>query len=219
MFPFLRMDPYPADRTPSLTNSDASSSSSSSSSPPSVKDRPLPALPHELPRTRSNLQIVQDLQKFIHDPPRQLNPVLASPLKPYASLVKSKARRNMHRGVVLALRQPRLLARVLHFTTWDDLYALFATCSGIRRLWASRDVRDVILSRYLPGYREALRLRDLSALHPVDVTLHDLHLLCLSFLPLPMYPLIIPRFESSSTLATSPAPPVSYACACQSLCS
>ncbi|KAH0833040.1 hypothetical protein J3R83DRAFT_12031 [Lanmaoa asiatica] len=177
------MDPYADTRTPSLTNSDASSSSSSSD-PPSLEDRPLPPLPHQLPLT-------YDRRKPISDFPRQPNPVqLTSPPKPSTSLAKSKAWRKMHRNAVLSLRQPRLLARILHFAAWDDLYALFATCSGIRHLWTSRDIRDVIFSRYLPGYRVALRQRDPAALQAVDVTLHDLHLLLLSQrVPLHQYPM------------------------------
>ncbi|KAG8213298.1 hypothetical protein J3R82DRAFT_11777 [Butyriboletus roseoflavus] len=180
------MDPYP-ERTPSLTSSDASTTSSD---PPSVDDRPLPALPHQFPPIQRNHQNTQDRQKPVPDIPRQPNHNLASLPKPSAPLLKSKAWRNMRRNVVLVLRQPRLLARILHFTSWDDLYALFATCSGVRRLWASRDIRDVILSHYLPGYRVALRQRDLSALQPVHVTLHDLHLLLLSQrVPLHQYPM------------------------------
>ena len=147
-------------RTPSLTNSDASSSSASSSGPPSFEDRPLPPLPRKP---------VPDFR-------------LSQPSTP---LLKSRAWRNMHRHTVLALRQPRILAGLLRFAPWDDLYALFATCSGIKRLWDLVDIRDIILSHYLPGYRAALRHRDLSALKDVDLTLHDLHLLRSSFLSLP----------------------------------
>lgn len=149
------MDPY---RTPSLTHSDASSSSSD---PPSLEDRPLPPLPN----------------------PKLEHP-FRTPPKPSSPLAKSRAWRNMHRNAVLALRQPRLLARILRFTNWDDIYALFATCAGIRHLWASRDIRDVILSHFLPCFRTAVRQRDISALQDIDVTLLDLHLLCLSFLAL-----------------------------------
>lgn len=196
------MDPYAELRTPSLSNSDASSSSSSF--PHSLEDRPLPPLPTRKP-------------VLFSDFPALPHPILVSPPMPSAPLVKSKAWRNMHRNAVLALRQPQLLARLLRFITWDDLYALFASCSGIRSLWAFLDIKDVILSYYLSGYRTALQHRDLSTLQPVDVTLHDLHLLRSSFLALPTCTLTISRFKISSTLTAGPASPVSYVCARQSL--
>ncbi|KAF8440403.1 hypothetical protein L210DRAFT_3760580 [Boletus edulis BED1] len=172
MFPFLAMDPY---SVPSLTHSDASSSSSD----PSLEERPLPPIP--------SLTVYRGMK-----PAPDFHSLTARP-KPSAPLVKSRAWRKMHRNAVLALQQPPLLARLLHFTNWEDLFALFTTCSGIRHLWRSRDIRDVILSHCLPFYRTALRQRDLSALQYIDVTLHDLHLLCSSILVLPSRTLTIFR--------------------------
>ncbi|KAF8554616.1 hypothetical protein OG21DRAFT_1508734 [Imleria badia] len=109
----------------------------------------------------------------------------------------------MHRNAVLVLRQPRLLAQLLRYTHWDDLYALFASCAGIRYLWASRDIRDLILSHYLSCYRTAVRQRDISALQDVDVTLHDIHLLFISQrVPLHQYPM-----HALTTLSRSLAHP------------
>lgn len=176
--------------TPSLTSEDESSSFASS-----LEDRPLPPLPPLPPRLSRKPISFPDL------------PILTPP-KSFSPLLKSKAWRNMHKNVVLALRQSRILARLISYTTWDDLYALFTTCSGTRRLWHFLDTRDLILSHYLPGYRTALRHRDLSALQPVDVTLHDLHLLCSSLLILFTYALTIPCF---STFTTCPTSSVSYA--------
>jgi len=160
------------------------------SAPPSAVGRPLPPVP----------------------PPR-MHARRISPPSPSTPLLKSSAWHNMHRNTVRALRQPRFLSRLLLFTNWDDLYALLSTCAGARRLWRSRAISDVILSHYLPCYRIALRFRDLSALQPVDFTLHDLHLLCSSFLALRVHP----DHLSSSTLATRPPPPVSHARAYQPL--
>jgi hypothetical protein len=168
----------------------SSDASSSASDPPSLEDRPLPPLPHHR------------------------KPVLRAPPTPSAPLPKSRAWRSMHRNAVRVLRQPRLLARLLHFTSWDDLYALFATCAGIRRLWGTRaDIRDVILAHYLPSYRTALRQRDLAALQAVHVSLHDLHLLCPS---VPALPVHADHLRSSARPAR-PAPPVSDACPRQPL--
>lgn len=136
--------------------------------PPDARGRPLPPVP----------------------PPRK-HPRHISPPTPSAPLLKSSAWRNMHRNAVRALRQPRFLSRLLFFADWDDVYALLSTCASARRLWRSRATSDVILSHYLPCYRIALRFRDLSALQPVDFTLHDLHLLCSSFPALPVCTLTI----------------------------
>ncbi|KAG6374391.1 hypothetical protein JVT61DRAFT_4428 [Boletus reticuloceps] len=171
------MDPYPPDSVPSLTYSDASSTSSD---PPDLEERPLPPLPHQ----PSLITKYRTMKPF--------HPLTARP-KQSAPLVKSRAWRKMHRNAVLALQQPRLLAWLLHFTNCEDLFALFATCSDIRHLWRSRDIRDVILSRCLPFYHTALRQRDLSALQHIDVTLYDLHLLCSSLLALPSCTLTIFR--------------------------
>ena len=190
------MDPYADCPTPSLTNSDVSSSSSDYLS---FEDRPLPPLP-------------KHSGKFVDFVPQPRPFLTLPPAKPSAPLVKSKAWRKMHRNAVLTLRRPRILAILTRFIAWDDLYALFATCSGIRHLWDLQDIRDVILSRYLPGYRASLRYRDLSSLQAVDVTLHDLRLLCSFFPSLPTCMLISLRSQIPSIFTTSPASPVSYAC-------
>ncbi|KIJ66975.1 hypothetical protein HYDPIDRAFT_166391 [Hydnomerulius pinastri MD-312] len=195
------MDPY-ADRTPSLTNSD---SSSTSSDPPSVDaavidlygdGRPLPPIPHEdmrksppqdIPMPRGGRKIPVYPESTTGRPPRSKqdrSPKSASPIS------KSLSWQKMQRNGVSALTQPRILARLLQYSTWDDCYALFATCSQIRSLWGVRELRDIVLSQYVPGYHLALRQRDLSMFEDVDVTFHDLDLLLLSQrVPLHQYPM------------------------------
>ncbi|KIK96786.1 hypothetical protein PAXRUDRAFT_32187 [Paxillus rubicundulus Ve08.2h10] len=192
------MDPYP-ERTPSLTNSDSSSTSSDPTDAAVIdfyhsEGRPLPPLPY--PYTRKPPQITQiplEKRKFplmSSHPPTQQRSIQDIPPTSSSLLSKSKAWKRMHRNAILALRQPRVLARLLHFTTWDDSYSLFATCSGIRHLWDVHQLRDSILSRHVPGYRLALRHRDLAMFQDVDVTLHDLDVLLLSQrVPLQQYPI------------------------------
>ncbi|KAF9243414.1 hypothetical protein BU15DRAFT_43073 [Melanogaster broomeanus] len=197
------MDPYP-DRTPSLSNSDASDTTSSASEPLSLdptaifhprNDRSLPPLPHHY-----------NIKKPVHDiptlrerrkppmqpsqPPRQYPYKHETPPSSSPPTSKSKSWKRMQRNAILALRHPRILATLVHFTAWDDLHTLFRTCAGIRRLWDARDLRDLILAHHVPEYRLALRQRDLSTFQDVDITLHDLDLLLFSKrVPLHQYPM------------------------------
>ncbi|KAG2072791.1 hypothetical protein BDR04DRAFT_1095937 [Suillus decipiens] len=181
------MDLY-AERTPSLTHSD-SSRSSTSSDPipmdppvPPDRDRALPSIPRELSR------------KSYHGPPRESliypNGSLKSartqslvqdrPPQPTSSLAKSLAWKRMHRVAVHSLKQPHILARLLQFIQWADFYVLLSTCVDMRRLWDTRDFRDIILSHFVPGYSYALQHCDLSKYQDLDISLQDLDLLLIS---------------------------------------
>lgn len=186
LLPFLAMDPY-TERTPSLTSSGSSSSSTSSDpismDPPllSDRDRALPSIPRELS------------QKSYHMPPRESpahpNDSLRSARRPNlvhrppqraSSLAKSLAWKRMHRAAVRSLKQPHILARLLQFLQWADLYSLLSTCADMRHLWDTRDFRDTILSHFVPGYSYALRHCDLSKYQDLDISLQDLDLLLIS---------------------------------------
>lgn len=200
---FLAKDPFP-DRTPSLTNSDASSSNSdplpsdpAMTADPARDERPLPPLPKELSRNsihRADMSnhIATDRRSFPPDtnesgaPLRQKQP----PPKPASSRTKSRAWHHMQRKCTTALRNSRILAHILYFTPWSDFNSFLATCSQIRRVWDIRELKDVILSHYVDGYRHALRHRDLALFQDVDVTIQDLNLLLLSQrVPLHQYPM------------------------------
>lgn len=185
------MDSCP-DRTPSLTHSGASSINSdplpldlaSSADPCSEPvERPLPPLPKDaLPNA---MFIPHERYKF---PPSAAEPGAPPRTKPppksASPRTKARAWHHMHRRAVWSLRNPRILARLLHFMPWSDLNAFLATCSHIRRIWDNRELRDVILSQYVHGYRHALRHRDLALFQDVDLTIQDLDLLRSSYLSL-----------------------------------
>ncbi|KAG1744121.1 uncharacterized protein EDB91DRAFT_1124549 [Suillus paluster] len=208
---FLTMDPY-AERTPSLTNSDSSSTSTSSISDPvsmdppyTDRDRPLPSLPRELSRKSYHIPFPTPKEKRAYptDPQRSARrPSLVHerPPQPASSKVKSIAWRRMHRAAVYTLKQPNVLERLLQFIPWADFYALLSTCSDMRRLWDTRDLRDVILSHFVPGYGYALMYRDLSNYQDMDISLQDLDLLHVSQrVPLHQYPVHALRSISSLT--------------------
>ncbi|KAH7908339.1 hypothetical protein BJ138DRAFT_1157913 [Hygrophoropsis aurantiaca] len=203
MLTFPAMDPY-ADRTPSLTNSD---SSSASSEPLDIDtaiihtynttddgDRPLPPIPYE-PR-KSHRQRQPNGQRKTFEPlessVRLVKPRQYTNFAPRTASIRGKtsAWKSMQRSGAAALRNPRILACLLRFTPWTDFYALVSTSADMRRLWNIRELRDIILSCYVPSYRHALRQRDLHKFQDVDVTLHDLDLLLISQrIPLHQYPM------------------------------
>lgn len=79
---------------------------------------------------------------------------------------------------ILALKCPRILSFLLSYLGWNDFYALLNSCKDCRLLFDHAALRDVILSRYVPWYAHALRLRDpLRGYKDVPVSLKDLGLL------------------------------------------
>lgn len=207
------MDPY-AERTPSLTNSDSSSTSTSSTSldpvsmDPAIytdRDRPLPSLPRELSRKSYHIPFPIPKEKRAYPTDslrssRRSSLVHDRPPQPASSKTKSLAWKRMHRAAVYALKQPHVLETLLQFIPWTDLYALLSTCADMRRLWDTRDIRDVILSHFVPGYSYALRYRDLSNYQDMDISLQDLDLLYISQrVPLHQYPVHSLRSISSLT--------------------
>ena len=79
---------------------------------------------------------------------------------------------------ILALECPRILSFLLSYLGWNDFYALLNSCKDCRLLFDHAALRDVILSRYVPWYAHALRLRDpLRGYKDVPVSLKDLGLL------------------------------------------
>ncbi|KAH7918959.1 hypothetical protein BV22DRAFT_1041326 [Leucogyrophana mollusca] len=159
-------------------------------------DRPLPPIPSQ--ETRKSLlhhPMPTQNRKSIIEPLESVRLVSARPAadrgpRPASTITKAMAWKKMQRSGTYALQHPHILARLLHFTPWADFYALASTCVEIRHLWDVRELKDVILSQYVPSYRSALRQRDLLRFQDVDVTLHDLDLLLISQrVPLHQYPM------------------------------
>ncbi|KAG6334412.1 hypothetical protein ID866_4681 [Astraeus odoratus] len=194
------MDAYP-DRTPPLVHSDASSTNSDPLPPDPANsadpykdqfERPLPPLPRD-----------QDAKSFPHDmspherprlPPASSEPSAPPRMKPPSKVasyrIRARAWQHMQRRAVMAFHNPRILSRIVQATPWADFKSFLGTCSQIRHTWTVRELKDVILSYYVAGYRQALRHRDLALFQDVDVTIQDLDLLLLSQrVPLHQYPM------------------------------
>lgn len=107
--------------------------------------------------------------------------------------------------LVLAVDLPRVLSSLVSHLDWPDLLSLLNTCSHCRNIFLEPSLREVILSRLVPGYADALRLRDPTNYHDLPVSLHDLDLLR-TFFPSHLFrqPLIssflfVSHFSSLST--------------------
>ena len=74
------------------------------------------------------------------------------------------------------LQDADLLARFLPMISWRSFHALASTCRQLRHLMNRMDLRDVILSHYVPGYRTCLVHASADRTHIVDVDMHDLAL-------------------------------------------
>ncbi|KAF7773353.1 hypothetical protein Agabi119p4_5520 [Agaricus bisporus var. burnettii] len=91
--------------------------------------------------------------------------------------------------LVLAVDLPQVLSSLVAHLDWPDLLSLLNTCSHCRNIFLAPSLREVILSRLVPGYADALRLRDPTNYHDLPVSLHDLDLLLISHrFPLHRYP-------------------------------
>jgi hypothetical protein len=84
--------------------------------------------------------------------------------------------------LVLALSLPRVLSSFAAHLQWPDLLSLLNTCSHCRNIFLQPDLRDIILSQFVPIYADALRLRDTTYYHDLPISLHDLDLLRMSLL-------------------------------------
>ncbi|KAF9484401.1 hypothetical protein BDN70DRAFT_849986 [Pholiota conissans] len=103
-----------------------------------------------------------------------------------------------------AMQIPPILAAVLSHLDWTDAYSLLVTCKSLSDLSRDSSLRDTILARYVPGYAQALRDRDMNHYQHVHISIHDLDLLFISQrVPLHRYPMhalrlltsLLPTFE------------------------
>ncbi|KAJ7455338.1 hypothetical protein B0H11DRAFT_1874875 [Mycena galericulata] len=87
-------------------------------------------------------------------------------------------------------KRPRVLASLLAQLSWRACWALLSTCRDCRDFFSCTELKDVILSRFVPGYHACLRISDPLRLQSIPVTLADLNLLKISqTLPLHRYPM------------------------------
>ncbi|KAF8628040.1 hypothetical protein AX15_004155 [Amanita polypyramis BW_CC] len=100
----------------------------------------------------------------------------------------------------ISLRVPRVLSHILLHLEWTDFYSLSNSCRHCRLLFEDMSSRDTILSRFVPWYAHAMRLRNpFHGYKDVPISLKDLDLLLTSQrVPLHQYPLHARRALASS---------------------
>lgn len=155
--------PY-MDRTPSLTNSDATSTSSASirdPSPTPSNRRPLPSTPDGKPGVP--LRPARAQPPMAAERPRShVSSIVPPPPPTLADLLK----------------HANILHQVLQDISWMDFRAIGQTCQGCRDpLFESDKTREVVLMRFVPGYKQSALLRDPQWFQDVPITISDLELL------------------------------------------
>jgi hypothetical protein len=75
------------------------------------------------------------------------------------------------------LLTPAILRAFLEHIPWQSFLALTQASKQIRVFYdQSQKARDIVLSRYIPTYRQVLSLRDPNRVQDIHVSLHDLNL-------------------------------------------
>ena len=73
------------------------------------------------------------------------------------------------------LQEPRILARLLRYVRWHDFQSLALTCRACSNVLQHPNLRDAVLSHFVPGYRYCLRHADPDAISSsIDVEFSDL---------------------------------------------
>ncbi|KAF5359334.1 hypothetical protein D9756_003251 [Leucocoprinus leucothites] len=120
-------------------------------------------------------------------PPPSPPPLRRQSTHSFSSLSSFRRISNPH--FIAAVKTPAVLAGLAARLDWPDLLSLLNTCRDCRHVFRNVILRDLLLSRLVPGFAEALRFRDLANYRDVPIDLHDLDLLLISLkLPLHRYP-------------------------------
>lgn len=85
--------------------------------------------------------------------------------------------KNCNAACARVFTERRFLALLIEYTLWDDLYALASTCRQFRHIMREPELKDVILSRFIPGYQYGLQNRDPQRFQDVEASIRELHLL------------------------------------------
>jgi len=143
----------------------------------SKQRRPLPAIPE--PMTQSSTQHPPSTTAMSMSRPTERvhhNPV------PTVRVLSSFMPRVYISSLIATLQIPSILATFISHLDWVELHPLFITCKTLREVFRDSALRDVVLSRFVPGYSHCLPHRDMNHYQDVQVSMHDLDLLCTSVL-------------------------------------
>ena len=78
-------------------------------------------------------------------------------------------------SLVSVLQEPRILTTFLRYIRWHDFRSLALSSAACRNVLQHPELRDAVLSAYVPGYQYCLRYADLDSSADIDVQLHDLN--------------------------------------------
>ena len=81
-----------------------------------------------------------------------------------------------HVTLLDAIKYPAVLSHLLDHLAWRDFLAFGHTCRESMRLLRHPELKDVILSRFIPSYRHAVRDRNFLRYKDVPVTYSDITL-------------------------------------------
>ena len=129
---------------------------------PDTRERPLPPIPAFHEQLPSSLNYSVPIPKPSAVALGKRKAAVAPILQP------SEAIRRM-------LESPHILSCFLEAMPWSSFDALISTCRDFRQIFTVPELRDVILSRFIPGYRLCLGNRDVAEL-AVDINIQDLAL-------------------------------------------
>lgn len=78
-------------------------------------------------------------------------------------------------SLVSVLQEPRILANFLRYVRWDDFQSLVQTCAAYSHVLQHPNLRDVVLSAYVPGYSYCLHHADIDTRRSIAVQFSDLN--------------------------------------------
>lgn len=132
----------------------------------SLKDqeRPLPPLPNDARPSGKQPSLAQKTASIPIVFSKAVGKRRAAALDPRHTLTK-------------VLKHPAVLARLLSALPWHSCHSLLGTCREFRELLARTELRDIILSEYVPGYRACLGHSSTDGLQLLDIDMSDLALL------------------------------------------
>lgn len=140
--------------------------------------------------SKSSTKLPRALPPIPSDPPagRMIAPSRPAPPLSYSPSPRVHKPFILHhspnkRGLISLLLQARALSTLLSFLPWTDFLALAQSCRSAMKIMHKRDLKDVVLARYVEGYGICLRMQNASrdVTQEVPVSLHDVDLLCTFF--------------------------------------
>ncbi|KAJ6609205.1 hypothetical protein B0H10DRAFT_2065038 [Mycena sp. CBHHK59/15] len=137
--------------------------------------------PHRLPSFRSETTALDTGEQLRVPASKYVCRVSAASQVPCMSTLSSVMLKQATIAPLLsAAKHSRILASLLEQLSWHASWAFLCTCRDARDLFFKPELKDAILSRFVPGYSVCLRISDPLRLQNVPVALADLNFLLIS---------------------------------------